>query len=119
MSEYEDIPVITWMGSERNSIKVLSADVVVACGLGAETVSEVALALKVGKHIILLEWDADSVKFFRKLRAQAVVYQEKSVAKVIGMIHSSLQPGKKLIKNYHHIFGNCQIKRLTFVISQE
>lgn len=95
MSEYVvDISVITGMGSARNNINVLTADVVVACGLGAGKVSEIALALKAGKHEILLGWEADSVKFFRKLKAQAVVYQAKSVAEVIQLIHRSLQPEK-------------------------
>lgn len=94
MSEYVDIPVITGLGSARNNINVLTADVVVACGLGAGTVSEIALALKAGKHVILLGWEADSVKFFRKLKAQAVAYQAKSVAEVIQLIHRNLQPGK-------------------------
>jgi predicted Rossmann-fold nucleotide-binding protein len=45
------------MGSARNCINVLSSHVVVACPGGAGTLSEIALALKYGKKVILLEFD--------------------------------------------------------------
>ncbi|MFO8048251.1 MAG: DNA-binding protein [Desulfosudaceae bacterium] len=40
------IPIVTGLGSARNSLNVLSSDVVVACPGGAGTLSEIALALK-------------------------------------------------------------------------
>ncbi|MFL5449630.1 MAG: hypothetical protein ACJ8AX_13860, partial [Gemmatimonadales bacterium] len=50
-----DIAVFTGMGEARNMINVLTSDVVIACGVeGAGTVSEVALALKAEKPVILL-----------------------------------------------------------------
>jgi uncharacterized protein (TIGR00725 family) len=54
MSEFVDIPICTGMGSARNNINVLSSDVVIACGAGAGTTSEVMLALKAQKPLILL-----------------------------------------------------------------
>lgn len=54
MSEFVDIPICTGMGSARNNINVLSSDVVVACGSGAGTTSEMMLALKAQKPLILL-----------------------------------------------------------------
>ncbi len=48
------IPIITGMGSARNAINVLSSDVVIALPGGAGTLSEVALALKFGKPLVLL-----------------------------------------------------------------
>jgi uncharacterized protein (TIGR00725 family) len=54
MSEYIDIPICTGMGGARNNINVLSSDVVIACGTGAGTTSEVMLALKSDKPILLL-----------------------------------------------------------------
>ncbi|MDZ7316461.1 MAG: TIGR00725 family protein [candidate division KSB1 bacterium] len=51
-----DIAVATGMGSARNVINVLSSDVIVACRGGAGTISEIALALKSGKTVILLGW---------------------------------------------------------------
>jgi uncharacterized protein (TIGR00725 family) len=56
-SSYISIPIITGMGSARNCINVLSSHVVVACPGGAGTLSEIALALKYGKKVILLDFD--------------------------------------------------------------
>jgi hypothetical protein len=46
------------MGSARNNINVLSSDVVIACAGGAGTISEVALALKAGRSVVVLNFDA-------------------------------------------------------------
>lgn len=54
MSPAIDIPIVTAMGQGRNAINVLSSDVVLACGIGLGTASEIALALKEGKPVILL-----------------------------------------------------------------
>jgi uncharacterized protein (TIGR00725 family) len=60
-----DIAIITDTGEARNNIIVLSADVVIACGVdGAGTASEVALALKNGKHVILLGANNEVRDFF-------------------------------------------------------
>jgi len=63
-----DVPIITDMNNARNNIIVLSADVVIACGVdGAGTASEVALALKNKKRVILMGADGETIAFFRKL----------------------------------------------------
>jgi D-arabinose 1-dehydrogenase-like Zn-dependent alcohol dehydrogenase len=68
-----DVPIITEMGSGRNNINVLTSHVVVACGLsGSGTVSEVALAVKAGKPVILVEASPAEVAFFRKLGKRLV-----------------------------------------------
>ncbi|MCU0613613.1 MAG: TIGR00725 family protein [Desulfobacterales bacterium] len=56
-SAYISIPIVTGMGSARNCINVLSSHVVVACPGGAGTLSEIALALKYGKKVILFDFD--------------------------------------------------------------
>jgi uncharacterized protein (TIGR00725 family) len=56
-SAYISIPVVTGMGSARNCINVLSSHVVVACPGGAGTLSEIALALKHEKKVILFDFD--------------------------------------------------------------
>jgi uncharacterized protein (TIGR00725 family) len=56
-SAYISVPIITGMGSARNFINVLSSHIVVACPGGAGTLSEIALALKHGKKVILLDFD--------------------------------------------------------------
>lgn len=73
VSRYVDVPIITEMGSGRNNINVLTSHVVVACGLGGSgTVSEVALAVKAGKPVILVGASPAEVAFFRKLGKQLV-----------------------------------------------
>ena len=52
------------MGAARNCINVLSSDVVVACPGGTGTISEIALALKYGKPVIVL--DSETGSFFQK-----------------------------------------------------
>ncbi len=73
VSRHVDVPIITEMGSGRNNINVLTSHVVVACGLsGSGTVSEVALAVKAGKPVILVEASPAEVAFFRKLGKKLV-----------------------------------------------
>ena len=67
LSEAVDIAIVTDMGNARNNINVLSSDVVIACGMGTGTASEVALALKNGKKVILLTDHQDSQQFFTSL----------------------------------------------------
>ena len=67
ISDAVDIAIMTGMGSARNNINVLSSDVVIACGMGAGTASEVALALKANKPIVLLTQHLESQLFFKTL----------------------------------------------------
>jgi len=50
-----DIAIATDLGSARNNLNVLSSAVIIACGMGTGTASEVALALKAKKKVILLK----------------------------------------------------------------
>ncbi|HUU83125.1 MAG TPA: TIGR00725 family protein [Phycisphaerae bacterium] len=52
-----DYAIVTGLGDARNLINVLSSDVVIACPGGAGTLSEVALAAKNAKPLILLNFD--------------------------------------------------------------
>jgi len=56
-----DVAIVTGMGDARNVINVLSSDVVIACAGGAGTLSEIALALKSGKRVILLGEQVDAL----------------------------------------------------------
>jgi uncharacterized protein (TIGR00725 family) len=51
-----DVAVVTGMGNARNVINVLSSDVVVALPGGPGTLSEIALARKTGRPLVLLGW---------------------------------------------------------------
>ncbi len=52
-----DIVIPTGMGAGRNIINVLSSDVVVACRGTGGTLSEIALALRFGRPVVLLDFD--------------------------------------------------------------
>ena len=60
------------MGNSRNNINVLTSDVVIACGMGAGTASEIALAIKNNKKVILLNNNLESQAFFVSLSPQTV-----------------------------------------------
>lgn len=83
-SEYIQIPICTGMGSARNAINVLSSDIVVACPGGAGTVSEIALALKHGKEVITLSFDARSL--FEKIGYKNSIFSAKIPEEVISII---------------------------------
>jgi uncharacterized protein (TIGR00725 family) len=67
-----DLPIVTDMGSGRNNINVLSSDLVIACGMSAGTASEVALALRGGKAVILLKCSEEGIRFFQSLDPKKV-----------------------------------------------
>lgn len=56
-SEHVQVPIYTGLGDARNAVNVLSSDVVVALPGGPGTLSEVALALKARKHVVLVAWE--------------------------------------------------------------
>lgn len=72
MSDAVDIPIFTDMGQARNNINALSSRVVIACGMGPGTASEIALALKARKKVILLGSTQEAVSFFRSLEEENV-----------------------------------------------
>lgn len=68
VSPHVDVAIITDIGEARNNIIVLSADVVIACGVEeAGTSSEVALALKAKKPVILLGVTERAKAFFGEI----------------------------------------------------
>ncbi|MDJ0845966.1 TIGR00725 family protein [Crocosphaera sp.] len=66
-SDAVDIAILTDIGNARNNINVLSSEVIVACGIGLGTISEIALALKNGKPVILLSEHQESQQLFYNL----------------------------------------------------
>ena len=55
------------MGSGRNIINILTSRMVVACGMGPGTASEVSLAIKEKKKIILIHAGQKAEDFFMTL----------------------------------------------------
>jgi uncharacterized protein (TIGR00725 family) len=62
-SPYLDFAIMTDMGDGRNLLNVLSSDVVIACPGKLGTLSEVVLALKRDKRVILLGWELTDPQF--------------------------------------------------------
>lgn len=58
-NRYVDLAVPTGLGEARNALVVRTADAVVAVGGGTGTLSEIALALKIGRPVVgLATWEA-------------------------------------------------------------
>jgi uncharacterized protein (TIGR00725 family) len=72
-SSFLDLAIPTGMGSARNNINILASNVVIACGMGAGTASEVALAIKAQKLVILLKSTLEADVFFKSLDAENVI----------------------------------------------
>ena len=84
MSNAVDIPIVTDMGNARNNLNVLSSDVIIACGMGLGTASEVALALKNHKPVILLNQAELTRQFFASF-ATNLLFQAQSVENAIAL----------------------------------
>ena len=52
-----DLVIPTGMGAARNVINILASDVVVACRGTGGTLSEIALALRFGRPVVLVDFD--------------------------------------------------------------
>lgn len=100
MSSAVDIPILTGIGSARNNINVLSSDVVIACGMGCGTASEVALALKAEKPVILLNTSPLTQEFFQQFTNVQVFWATRPVEaiaiaiKVLWAIYASEMPSQ-------------------------
>jgi uncharacterized protein (TIGR00725 family) len=85
-----DVAIITDMGSARNYINVLTSDIIVACGVGgAGTASEIALALKSDKFVVLFKSSNESRALFKEIGGR-LVFEADSVSKTIEIIRRLL-----------------------------
>jgi uncharacterized protein (TIGR00725 family) len=94
-SDNADIKIITGMGGARNVINVLSSHIIVVIGMAAGTASEVALALKSNKKVILLNQDEITIRFFKNIGTYKV------------LVASSVDETIKMIKDYltvYHVY---------------
>ncbi len=89
LADTVDLAIFTDMGSGRNNINVLSCDVVIACGMGAGTASEVALALKANKPVVLLNDNPESQRFFSSL-SPTTVFIAQTPQKAIAFVQDLL-----------------------------
>ena len=73
MSKYVDVPIFTGMLTGRNFINSLSSDVMIACGSMANgMLSEIAMALRADKHVVLVGCEDDSVALLSRLGGDRV-----------------------------------------------
>lgn len=89
LSEAVDIAIVTGMGSARNNINVLSSDVAIACGMGTGTASEIALALKANKPVVLLTDHQETKLFFTSL-SQENIFLATSPETAISLVKEAL-----------------------------
>jgi hypothetical protein len=84
--------VFTGMGEARNVINVLTSDVVVACGVeGPGTISEVALALRASKPVILLGASAAARDLFASAQGSGPLLHATDPAEVVRIIENQLR----------------------------
>lgn len=96
MSDAVDVGIVTGMGSARNYINVLSSDVVISCGAGgAGTASEIALALKSKRPVILFNDRAESEAFFRAI-GRGRVHVSRSVDDTIALVRTLLSQARSV-----------------------
>ncbi|HLH31291.1 MAG TPA: cytochrome [Terriglobia bacterium] len=67
-----DIRITTGLGEARNVVNVLTSSIVFVCGMSAGTASEVALALKTKRQVILLNASTTSAAFWKSLDRKLV-----------------------------------------------
>ena len=86
-----DVAVFTGMGDARNAINVLTSDVIVACGVeGPGTLSEVALALKAEKTVILLQTSKEARSFFNTLPTGGRLLEAAGPGDVVQILQEKL-----------------------------
>ncbi len=83
-----DIPIVTNLGAARNVVNVLSSDLVVALPGGAGTLSEIALALKSGKKVCLLQFDVGHI--FQVYSANGQLFYASSVQECMEWMQTHL-----------------------------
>lgn len=92
-SRHAQVKILTGLGSARNNITVLSSHVIIVLGMAAGTASEVALAIKANKKIILLKQDDLTIEFFKKLGSYRVI-AVNSVKETIAQVSDFISLGQ-------------------------
>ena len=87
-SKYIDIPVLSGVGLARNYINVLTSKVVVALPGRTGTISEIALALNIGKKVISLNFNLGPL--FKKYEEDKQLIYAKNPQEVIDLIKKIL-----------------------------
>ena len=80
MSDHVTVPIVTGIGSGRNVINILTADVVIVCGMGLGTASEAALAIKYGKPTIFTKVEKNHLEFFESFAERNILFFDEADA---------------------------------------
>lgn len=86
-----DIPILTGMGEARNILNVLTSHVVLVCGMSTGTASEVALALKTQRPVVLVCPHPSTESFFASLGQP--IGKARDAADAIRIVEGILQEG--------------------------
>ena len=106
-SDEADIKIITGMGSARNVINVLSSHILVVIGMAAGTASEVALAIKANKKVILLHQDEITIRFFKNLGTYKV------------MVANTIEETIEIIRDYIRVTPSAVLRNRTSSAANE
>ncbi len=82
-SEFVELPILTGMGSGRNLVNVLSSRAVAALPGGSGTLSEIALALKHGRPVLLLGWERQPLAGYQLRRFDDVASLMEALRKAV------------------------------------
>ena len=93
-SPFIQIPILTGMGNARNCINVLSSHAVVACRGGTGTISEVALALKSSRPVILMNFDIRDI--FEDYLKEEMLFWTETPEEVIATIKQIFEKAGRL-----------------------
>lgn len=80
MSDFVSIPILTGLGSARNVVNILTADIVIVCGMGLGTASEAALAIKHGKPTLFTKVEKSHLDFFQSLTDKKLAFFDETDA---------------------------------------
>ena len=95
-NEWVDYAIPTGLGHARNAVVVASGDAVIAVGGGFGTLSEIALALKMGKPVIALgSWELDPTRvarFMHDSTYHAATSADEAVSMALSYVRHDLRP---------------------------
>lgn len=89
VSDAVDFAIITDVNLARNNINVVTSDIIVACGMGIGTASEIALALNAGKQVVMIGSAEGAVNFFAGL-SPSLIHGARSVDEAIELVRGAL-----------------------------
>ena len=83
-SKHVSVPIVTGMGQARNTIIVLSANILVAIGMGPGTTSEIALSARFHKRLISIKPTREAESFFHTIHSDLhIAHNEEEAIKLI------------------------------------